>query len=426
MKRTVNKLENCHVEVICEVDEQAWKNAQDKAFHKLAKNVTVEGFRKGHAPDALVRKKANIDPAKLMDEAINTILPELYEEVIREEKLEPFAQPKVDITKLSDTELEVKFIVITAPEVELGQYKGYKLGKKEASVSDEEVEASVKGLLAQNASLILKEGEAALGDTVVIDFEGFINGKAFDGGKGENYDLELGSHSFIPGFEEAIVGHKAGDAFDLPVTFPENYVDELKGKAAVFKVKVHEVKEKKIPELNDEVIKDLGIAGVENAEQLKEHQKAELLKKKEADLKNEYLGKLLEEIVKNSKIDIADEIIDNQTERKVNDMKQRIEQSGLTLENYLKIVNQTEEEFRGKLREDTVKEANNFFILQEIGVKEKLEVSNEELEFELSKLADQYNMKLEDVKKALEKQLDQFRHNILMGKIETFLLENNN
>ena len=424
MKRTVNKLENCHVEVICEIDEAMWKDAQTKAFKKLAQNVTIDGFRKGKAPEHLVRSK--IDPTKLMDEAINAVLPEAYEKVLREEKLDAYAQPRVELVDVNEEKLTVKFIIVVAPEVELGKYKGYKLGKEEATVTPEEVDASIKALLSQNGSLVVKEGKAALGDTVVIDFEGFIDGKAFDGGKGENYDLELGSHSFIPGFEEAIVGHKAGDEFDLPVKFPENYVEELKGKDAIFKVKVHEVKEKQIPELTDEVVKDLEIANVETVAQLREHQQAELLKKKDADLRNEYFTKLVDEIVKNSKIVIAPEIIDNQVERMYQQNAQRFAQSKVTMEQYLQIVGQTEEQYRGQLREQATVEANRFFVLQEIGVKEGLSVTAEEVEFELAKIADQYNMKIDDVKKALERQLGELRHNLFMKKVEDFLYENNN
>ena len=424
MKRTVNKLENCHVEVICEIDEAMWKDAQTKAFKKLAQNVTIDGFRKGKAPEHLVRSK--IDPTKLMDEAINAVLPEAYEKVLREEKLDAYAQPRVELVDVNEEKLTVKFIIVVAPEVELGKYKGYKLGKEEATVTPEEVDASIKALLSQNGSLVVKEGKADLGDTVVIDFEGFIDGKAFDGGKGENYDLELGSHSFIPGFEEAIVGHKAGDEFDLPVKFPENYVEELKGKDAIFKVKVHEVKEKQIPELTDEVVKDLEIANVETVAQLREHQQAELLKKKDADLRNEYFTKLVDEIVKNSKIVIAPEIIDNQVERMYQQNAQRFAQSKVTMEQYLQIVGQTEEQYRGQLREQATVEANRFFVLQEIGVKEGLSVTAEEVEFELAKIADQYNMKIDDVKKALERQLGELRHNLFMKKVEDFLYENNN
>ena len=425
MKRTVNKLENCHVEVLCEFEEQEWKEAQNKAYKKLAQNVTVPGFRKGKAPEHLVRGK--IDPMKAMDEAINSLLPSAYEEVLREEKLDAFAQPHVEVTKVSDKELEIKFIVVTAPEVELGKYTGLKIGKEEATVTDEEVKKSIDDLLSQNASLVLTVEEAALGDTVVMDFEGFLDGEPFEGGKGTNYSLELGSHRFIPGFEEVLVGHKAGDSFEFPIKFPEDYqVPELAGKETTFKVTIHEVKEKKVPELNEELIKSLNISGVETVEQLESHQRSEVLKKKEADIKNAYFSKLVEKIIEGSKIAIAPEIIDNQVERSFRDMSKNLEQQyQVKMEDYLKIIGQSEEELRNKLREDATKDAQRFFVLQAIGRKESLEVSEEEFEFELAKLADQVNMKIDDVKKALNQQLNEYRHNIFMRKIQDFLFENN-
>ena len=424
MERKVNKLENCHVEVLVTVDEKAWKDAQEKAYDKLAKNVTVDGFRKGKAPAAMVRSK--IDPMKAMDEAINSLLPNLYRDTIVEEKLQPYAQPKVEVTKVSDTELEVKFVITVAPEVELGQYTNHKIGKKEIEVSAEELNKALTELQSQNASLVLKEAEAALGDTVVMDFEGFVDGQAFEGGKAENHELELGSHSFVPGFEEQLVGHKAGDEFDIKITFPENYVENLKGKEATFKIKLHEVKEKQLPELNEELIKELNIAGVATLEQLKEHKQAELARQKEAEAKRNYFDQLTEAIAKDSKIQIPEEIVDDQVEHTLQEMVQRMQQSGLTLEQYLQIVGQSEEQLREKIKVDAAKEANTYFILKAVGEKEKLVVSEEEVEFELAKLADQYKMKVDEIKKALEKQMESFRSNLQMKKIEDFLYEHNN
>ena len=424
MERKVTKLENCHVEVIVAVDNKTWKDAQEKAYDKLAKNVTIDGFRKGKAPTAMVRSK--IDPMKAIDEAINSLLPELYREAVVEEKLQPFAQPKVEITKVSDTELEVKFIVTVAPSVELGKYTGYNVGKKEVEVSEEELNAALTELRSQNASLVLKEAEAALGDTVVMDFEGFINDEAFEGGKGENHELELGSHSFIPGFEEQLIGHKAGDEFEIKVTFPENYVESLKGKDASFKIKLHEVKQKQLPELDEELIKELNIAGVATLEQLRQYKKAEIARSKEVEAKREFFDKLTEEIAKDSKIEIPEEIIDDQVEHVFQDMVNRMQQSGLTLEQYLQIMGQTEEQLRAKLRVDAQKEANTYFILKAVGAKEEVEITPEEVDFELAKLADQYKMSLDDIKKALERQMDEFKNNLYMKRVEDFLYENNN
>ena len=424
MERKITQLESCHVQVDVVVDEKTWKDAQEASYKKLAMNVQVDGFRKGKVPADIARR--HIDQGKLLDDAINSLLPSIYREIIEKDGIEPFAQPKVDVTKISDTNLEVRFIIVTAPKVELGKYKGLEIGKKEAKVTAKEVDAAIDELRKQNASLIIKEGEAKEGDIVVMDFAGTIDGKAFEGGTAPNYELELGSHSFIPGFEEQLVGVKAGEHRDVNVTFPEQYgAKELAGKAAVFACDVHEVKEKKLPELNDEFVKELG-RGQETVEALKEATKADLLAKKESENKREYLQKLYAAIAKGSKIEIPEEMIADQAESMKKDMEQRMAQSGLTLEQYLGFVGQTEEEFMKKLAEDAKRDITNYFILEEVGKKEDLEVTDADLEFEYAKLADQYNMKIEDVKKHLEKQVEQFRHNLKMTRIEELLIKENN
>ena len=205
MERKITKLEHGHVQVDVVVDQKSWKDAQEKAFNKLAEKVTVDGFRQGKAPRHLVEKK--IDMMKVLDEAINSLLPKIYEEILTEDKVRPYARPQVDVTKVSDTELEVKFILVTAPEVKLGAYKGLEIGKKAVKVTKKDLEEALEGTLKENASLVLKEGEAALGDIFVMDFAGRINGELFEGGSAQNHELELGSHQFIPGFEEQLVGH---------------------------------------------------------------------------------------------------------------------------------------------------------------------------------------------------------------------------
>ena len=282
-KRTVNEIKESRFEVEVEVDKETWKKAQEKALEKLAKDVNVKGFRKGKVPAEVAKK--HIDQGQLFNEAINSLLPSVFKEVLDEEKLRPFTRPSVDVTKLSDDDLTLKFNIITAPKVKLGQYKDHHLGKEEVKVTPEEVENAMKARLEQNAELVLKDGASEMGDTVVIDFEGFIDGKPFDGGKAENYSLELGSHSFIPGFEEQLVGKKANDELDVNVTFPEQYIDSLKGKAATFKVKVHEVRAKKIPELNDESVKELDIKGVEDLAGLRKYEEEHLRSHKEQDVR---------------------------------------------------------------------------------------------------------------------------------------------
>ena len=397
-----------------------------KIFYQVQKvidDAEIEVFVKGKAPKEIAKK--HIDLAKVFDEAVNIILPDLYRKVLEEEQLEPYAQPQVNITKISDVELGVTFVITTAPEVELGQYKGLKIGKVEPKVEDKEVEEAIEKLRLQNASLIVKEGASELGDTVVMDFVGSIDGEKFEGGSAQNYELELGSHAFIPGFEEQLVGLKAGEHKDVKVTFPKEYTPELAGKDALFACDVHEVKAKKLPELDDEFVKDLKLRGVETVEALKENKKQELLAEKQRNGRNEFFGKLYAEIVKGSKISIPESMIKEQAERSKKEMEQRMAQSGLTLEQYLQFTGQKSEDFEAKLAEDAKRDISNYFVLLEVGKKEEIEVTDADVEFEMAKLAEQYNMKIEDVKKALEAQIRDFRHNLEMTRVEDFLFENN-
>ena len=423
MKFTFKELEACHVQVDVVIDEEAWKAAQEKTLKKLCKEVQVDGFRKGNVPEQIAKK--HVDQGKLLDEAINSLLPDAYRGALEEGKLEPFAQPKVDVTKLTPTELEVKFIITTGPKVELGKYKGHDLGRKEVKVTAKEVSDALDELRKQNASLVLKEDAAEKGDTVVMDFLGKVDGVAFEGGSAQNYELELSSGSFIPGFEDQLIGVKAGEHRDVNVTFPEQYTPELAGKAAVFGCDVHEVKARKLPELTDEFVKDLALEGVETVEALKESKKKELTENKANKEKREYLEKLYAEIAKASKIEIPQEMIDEQAESMKKDMENRMKQSGLTLEQYLQFVGQTMEQFEAKLKEDAKKDITNYFILEKIGEVEKLTLTDADVEFEYAKLADQYQMKIEDVKKALAAQEQQFRHNLRMTRIEEELLKLN-
>lgn len=423
MERKVTKLEHSHVEVLVKVDEESWKAAQKKAFNKEAANVQVQGFRKGKAPENLV--KAKINQAKVLDEAINALLPVIYKDIVEKDGVKPFAQPKVDVTKLSDTDLEIKFTIVTAPEVELGEYKGLKIGHEEVKVEDKDVEEAIAGVLNQSATLVVKEGAAELGDTVVMDFVGTVDGEVFDGGSATNHELELGSHTFIPGFEEQLVGAKAGSHVDVKVKFPEQYVENLKGKDAVFACDVHEIKAKKLPELNEEFVKEQKMEGVETVDAYKEAVKKNLIANKTAAEKRAYMGKLIEAVAKNAKIDIPQEIIDAQAESRKQDFVNRMSQSGLTLEQYLQYVGQKEEDFMAQLKADSAREVSNFVVMEKIAEVEKLEVSDKDLEAEYAKIAEQYKMDVEAVKKALGAQVDEFRNNLKMQKVEDLLAANN-
>ena len=424
MERKVTKLEHCHTEVLVNVDKDLWKKAQEKAFSKLANNITIPGFRKGKAPLNMV--KSRIDRGQVYNEAINNVLTPVYQEILAEEKIEPMARPTFDVTKLSDEELEVKVTIVTRPEVELGQYKDYKIGKVTPEVSEEEIDKAIDELRKQNATVVVKDGQAALGDIVVIDFDGAIDGVPFEGGKAENHELELGSHSFIEGFEDQLVGSSAGIELDVKVTFPDNYgPDEIAGKDAVFHVKVNEVKQRVLPELDDEFIKDLNFPNVETIGQLRDNRQAQLLKQKENQEKGAYLDKLLEEIKKASKFDIPEEILAEEKANRQKDLENRLAQSGINLEQYLALSRLSKEDLDAQLKAEAQKGLESFLILDAVSMKENLTMSDEEFEFELAKMGEQYNMSIDDIKKALGQSLNQYRHNMLMGKIETFLFENN-
>ena len=425
MERKVTKLEHCRTEVLVTVDKDLWKKAQDKAFKKLAANITIPGFRKGKAPLNMV--KSHVDQMKVYNEAINDVLNPVYQEILTEEKILPMARPSFDITKISDEELEVRVTIVTAPEVELGKYKGYELGKKKAEATAEDVENAINELRKKNATIVPKDGQAEKGDIVVIDFEGSVDGVPFEGGKSENYELELGSHQFIEGFEDQLVGSSAGIEVEVKVKFPENYgPKEIAGKDAIFQVKVNEVKQKVLPGLDDEFIKDLNINGVETVEQLKKNREEGLLKQKENALRREYLDKLIEEIKKVTKFDIPDEIIEEEAEGRRKDLENRIQQSGIDLEQYLSIMRMSEEDLNKQLKEEGRQGLEGFLVVQKVGEVEQIAVTDEELEFELAKMADQYNMSIDQIKEALGKQLGQYRNNLLITLIEDFLYTNNN
>lgn len=423
MKRTVNRLENSQVELILHFEGDEWKSALKKAYDKLARDVEVPGFRKGHAPENLVRAK--LDQARVMNEAIDYVLQPAYELALDEEKLVPFARPVLSITKISDSEMEAKIDIIVAPSVELGEYKGLHVEKTKVRVTKKEIDAEIEKLAANNAELVSKEGKAALGDTVVIDFTGYVDGVAFEGGAAQNYSLELGSNSFIPGFEDQLVGLEAGVETDINVTFPENYVPELKGKDATFHIVLHEVKEKKVPAIDEDFVKELGYEGVETVDALKEKIKKDLTASKEQKALNAYYEGLVKLIRDGAKISLHPQIIADEVEAMKENFAQQVQQNGLTLDQYYQITGQTPEEIEEKMRADADINIRSVLCLQEIARVEELTITDEEVEFELAKIAQQYSMELEKVKEILAPQMGQFRRDIENKKISDFLLANN-
>lgn len=423
MKKDIKKLENGKIEAVVELDKTAWKKTQEKAFNELLKNFEMKGFRKGKVPAEMAKSKIN--QGEIFNKAIDLSLQGMYDEVLKDGDVHPFARPQVDISKVSTDELEVKFVIVGRPEVEIGKYKGLHAEKDKVEVKDADIEKEIKKLQEQNSTLVLVDRLAKLGDTLSIDFEGFVAGKPFEGGKAENYELELGSHSFIPGFEEQLVGLKADDAKDVVVKFPEQYTPELAGKEATFKVKVHEVKEKKVAELGADLIADLNIPEVKSIEDLKAYQRKSLEAKAKTDADSKYYEAIVKQVRDSSKIIIAPEIIADEVNAMKESLADRVKQQGLTIESYLQITGQKMEDFEKKLQEDALVNIRSVLVLEKIAELEKIEVPEEEIEFEVAKIADQYHMEVEKVKEILFKDKARFIQEIRSRRLYDFLMKNN-
>ncbi|MGP1414061.1 MAG: trigger factor [Bacillales bacterium] len=415
---------NATYEVTTSIKGEKWANAQEKAVNKLVKNVQIKGFRKGKAPLNLAKER--LDQTKVFNEAVDSVLQEMYIEVIKEHNLKPFMNSGVVINKISSEELEVTFKIINFPEVTLGEYKNLGIKLKEASVSEEEINKELENSRLNNAEWSLKEeGSAEMGDMIVMDFKGYVDGKEFDGGSANNYSLELGSNQFIPGFEQQLVGAKPESKIDVNVTFPEQYVKELAGKDAKFVCMVHEIKTKNYPELNDEFVKGLSIKDVDNLESYKKYLENNLKETKLNQAKAEQYNQILDTIIKNSKFTYAPEVIDEETASIKKSMLQQINQNGLTYEQYKEITGLSDEEITNQFKKEAENRVLRVTVLDKIAAEEKLMVTEEDINEYFNKIATQYKMDVEEVKKYFNTQLNSLKDNLLQNKIENFLIENN-
>ncbi|CAM2879079.1 trigger factor [Erysipelothrix tonsillarum] len=397
MKSTWTLNENSTGLLTVEVEEKAWKKAQEKTLDNAIKNVEIQGFRKGQAPKELARKHVN--EQMIMMDAVNAIANEAFVAGMVEQKIEPVATPELDIEAMTEDALTLKFIVTVKPEVELGEYKGLEIKRKRITVSAKDIEAELEKLREEQAELQLKEGAVENGDTVVMDFEGFKDGVAFEGGKGENYTLEIGSNSFIPGFEEAMIGMVSEDEKDLDITFPEEYhVEDLAGQPVVFKVKLHEVKTKVLPELNDEFVELLDDEEITSLDALKDSIKKNLKAQREQAEEDRVNEELVETISNNAKIDIPAAMIEEELNQMFNEFNQRLAQQGMNFDLYSQILGQSEEDVKEQMREDAEKRVRTRLTLEKIAEVEGLKVEDEEIEKEFATISEVYGMELEQVK----------------------------
>lgn len=420
--KKTEKKNNVH-EVIVKIEGVEWTEALDKAFKSKQKDAKVDGFRKGKVPRNIYEK--HYGKESLFFPAAEEVLQSAYAKAMEESNLIPVVQPSVDIKDISDKGVEFTFKIITKPEVKIKNYKGLGIKPEEIKVTKDEIDHEIGHLLEEYTELVTKEGEVKNGDVAVIDFEGFKDGKPFDGGKGENYSLEIGSNTFIPGFEEQVIGMKTGEEKDLTVSFPEDYgVEDLKGQPVIFKVKVNEIKEKVTRELDKEFFEDLAMEGVDSKETLEKEVEKNIKAQKEADNENKYIDHLLEEVAKNVEVDIPQEMVDEETTRLLGRFEQQMAMQGISLDIYYQFTKSSEEDLRKQMDKEAYQNVLYRLMLEEIMNLEKIEVSQEEASKEAEELAEKYKMDKEDFLKQFGG-LEMIQYDLEMHKVIDLLKELN-
>ena len=406
-----------------EVPAETFNKGLDQAFKKVVKQVNVPGFRKGKVPRKIFEQMFGVE--SLYQDAIDAVLPEAYTNAIDEAGISPVAQPEIDVEEIEKGKPVVfKANVTVKPEVKLGEYKGLEVERQDTAVTDEEIEEQLNDRRQGNAEFVIKEDEpAAEGDTVVIDFEGFTDGEPFEGGKAEGYELELGSGSFIPGFEEQLVGVKAGDSKDVEISFPEEYhAAELAGKPATFKVTVHEVKARELPELDDEFAKEID-SEVESLDALRSKLKEQTAQEKKDASEAALRDDLVEQAAKNADIDIPEVMVEGEVDRMVQEFGQRLQQQGMTLDLYYQFSGQDEAALRAQMKEDAETRVRVSLVLESIAEAEGITVSDEDIQQELQTMSGQFNMDTEQIKQILGG-TEMLENDIRLKKTIEFLVEN--
>ena len=391
------KLEKSMVELQFSIDAETFKSAVNAAFKREGKKYAIPGFRKGKAPKAMIEKMYGKDLFQY--DAINDLFPENYEAAVKEANIDVVGRPDAEVVSMSEDEgATLKVKVAVKPEVELGEYAGLTVNKDVKTVDEADVDAEIKRMQDRNGRLLTREGAAENGDTVDIDFEGFVDGVAFDGGKAEHYSLVLGSGSFIPGFEEQVVGHKAGEEFDVNVKFPEEYqAEELAGKEATFKCKVHKVEETILPTLDDEFAKDVSDT-CETLDDLKKEITERLKSERQEAADAAFEEKLLDVVIAGMKADIPEAMIDSQVDSIVQDFGYRLQMQGMGLEQYLKMTNTEMGAFRAMFKDQAERQVKTRLALQKVADLENITVSEQEIADEYAKMAEQYKMDVEKIK----------------------------
>ena len=398
--KSSNKVDTNTYEIEVTVDAQTFADACKSAYMKQRKSIQIPGFRKGKATQGMVEKVYG--EGAFYEEALEIVYPNAVQSAIDEAELKVVGQPfDLDVPVMSKAEgVEMKMKVTTYPEVKLGEYKGLEAKMLDTEATDDDVAEELKNMQDRNSRLVTVEDRAAeMGDTAEIDFEGFVDGVAFEGGKGENYPLELGSGSFIPGFEEQVAGHKSEEEFEVNVTFPKEYAEELAGKNAVFKCKIHEIKSKELPELDDEFAKD--VSEFDTLDELKADIKKQMNERKAEEAKNDFENQLIEQVIDNMECEVPQCMFDKRVDEMVQDYAYRLQMQGIDLDTYLKYLGQDKDAFKDTFKDGAQKQVKASIALEAIVEAEKLEATEEEIDAEIAKLAEQYQMEADQIKKAI-------------------------
>ena len=424
MSLQVEKMEKNMAKLTIEVSAEDLDKAMQNAYQKAKGRISIPGFRKGKAPRKMIEQMYG--KGVFLEDAANALIPEHYSKALAECDLEIVSQPKIDVTQVEPGK---PFIftaeVATKPEVTLGDYKGLEVPKSETEVTDEEVEAELKKEQEKNSRTITVEDRAAQnGDTATIDFEGFVDGEAFEGGKGTDYPLTLGSNTFIPGFEEQLVGANTGDHVEVKVTFPEDYhAEDLKGKEAVFKCTVHEIKAKELPELDDEFASE--VSEFDTLDELKTDIKAKIKEQKVNDGKRAQEDAAVDAIIESAKMDLPEAMVDTQARQMLDEFAQRMQQQGLTLDQYMQFTGMTADKMMDELRPQAEKRIKTRLVLEAIAKAENIEITDEKLDEEIAKMAEAYQMEADKLKSFMgDKEKEQMKQDMAVQEAITFVVHN--
>lgn len=398
--KSSNKIDTNTYEIEVTVTPEVFTDACKSAYMKQRKSIQLPGFRKGKATQGMIEKVYG--EGVFFEDALEIVYPQAVSDAISEAQLRTVDQPyDLEVPVMSKSEgVEMKMKVTVYPEVKLGEYKGLKAAMLPTEATDEDVDKELENMRDRNSRLVsVDDREAQTGDTVELDFEGFVDGVAFDGGKGENYPLELGSGSFIPGFEEQVAGHKVDEEFDVNVTFPEEYAAELAGKDAVFKCKIHEIKMKEMPELDDEFAKD--VSEFDTLEELKADIKKQISEKKETEAKTDFENQLMEQVIENMECEVPECMYEHRTEDMIQDYSYRLKMQGIDLDTYLSYLGQDMDAFKASFRTGAENQVKTAIALEAVVKAENIEATDEEIDAEVQKLAEQYQMDADQIKKAV-------------------------